>query len=77
MIIDRKDKKEKRIEIDLNGPEGNVFCLFGLAREWGRSLSMSKKEVDDIIEEAKSTCNYDGVVKTLDKYFGEWVIFYK
>lgn len=43
-IVDRDSRKEKRIEIDLSGPEGNVFALMGMAKRWYRELN--KEEID-------------------------------
>ena len=38
MIKSREELKHKPIEIDLNGPDGNVFVLMGYARSLSRQL---------------------------------------
>jgi hypothetical protein len=57
--------------VDLDGPEGNAFELMGLVKglAWRYGLPF-----DDIIEEMKSS-DYTNLVKTIEKYFGEYVIF--
>jgi hypothetical protein len=56
--------------IDLTGPEGNAFCLMGYAKKFARQLDL---DGDKIIEEMKSG-NYENLVATFDKYFGDYVI---
>ena len=60
----------KNVVIDLTGPEGNAFCLMGYAKKFARQLDL---DGDEIIEEMKSG-NYENLVATFDKYFGDYVI---
>jgi ABC-type uncharacterized transport system substrate-binding protein len=72
MILDKKPAREK-IEIDLTGPEGNVFVLIGIAKNISRQL---KRDPKPIIDEMTSG-DYENAVQTLEKYFGEYVIMYR
>lgn len=51
MIIPKEKKKEKRIKIDLTGPQGNAFFLLGLAK---RLCDQSGKNWEDINKRMKS-----------------------
>ena len=56
--------------IDLTGPGGNAFCLLGNARKLARDLGLNS---DEILEEMKQG-DYEHLVSTFDKYFGDYVI---
>ena len=56
--------------IDLTGPQGNAFYLLGLAGQLSKELGLS---ADKIMNEMKSS-DYDALVETFDKYFGDYVI---
>ena len=58
-----------KIEIDLNGPEGNAFALMGHARHFAKQLGLNG---DDIIAEMTSG-DYEHLLETFDKYFGDFV----
>jgi hypothetical protein len=60
----------ENVVIDLTGPEGNAYCLMGYAKKFARQLDL---DGDEIIEEMKSG-NYENLVATFDKYFGDYVI---
>jgi hypothetical protein len=60
----------ENVVIDLSGPEGNAYCLMGYAKKFARQLNL---DGDEIIEEMKSG-NYENLVATFDKYFGDYVI---
>lgn len=65
--------KSKKIIIDLTGPEGNIFVLFGYVRQFVKNFDM---DYEKIIEEMKSS-DYDNAIKVFDKYFGNFVILLK
>ena len=60
----------ENVVIDLTGPEGNAFCLMGYAKKFARQLDLDGNQ---IIEEMKSG-DYENLVTTFDKYFGDYVI---
>lgn len=70
MIRERQENLE--IIIDLDGPEGNGFCLLGTARNLSRRLRMTKEQQEQIQEEMTSS-DYKNLVETFDHYFGDYV----
>lgn len=72
MIRDKKDKNSM-IEIDLSGPEGNAFNVLALARRLAIKLHLDK---DAILDEMMSS-DYEHLIQTFDKYFGDYVILYR
>ena len=60
----------ENVVIDLTGPEGNAFCLMGYAKKFARQLDL---DANQIIQEMKSG-DYENLVTTFDKYFGDYVI---
>ncbi len=73
MIKDNQDKPSGPIEIDLTGPEGNVFYLMGLALKFAKQLDL---DGDAIVAQMKLK-DYDYAVNVFDRYFGKYVILYK
>ena len=74
MIKDRREMKT-RIEIDLNGPEGNAFVLLGYASRLGKQIYGHEK-TEAILEEMKLS-TYELLILTFDKYFGSIVTLYR
>jgi hypothetical protein len=69
-----KSKSEKnKIEIDLTGPDGNAFVLLGIAKdlchktgiEWGK------------VQAEMTSGDYENLIQTLDKYFGNIIVMYR
>lgn len=58
--------------IDLSGPDGNAFCLLGYASSFSKQLGYTKEKSDSIQKEMQSG-DYDNLVDTFDKYFGDYV----
>lgn len=71
MIRDKQEKKE--IVIDLTGPQGNAFSLLATASRLGSQLGWEKEEVEILLREMKSG-DYENLINTFDKYFGDFVI---
>ena len=71
MAILTKDEFRKRV-IDLNGPEGNAFCLLGTAMSLCKQIGISVERRDEIIDEMRSD-DYEHLIQTFDKYFGKLV----
>ena len=69
----RNKKQPSEIILDLTGPDGNAFALMGHAMNFGKQLGFSKLAIDGIIEEMKLD-DYEHLVQTFDKYFGQFVI---
>jgi hypothetical protein len=73
MTILKKQLNTGKISIDLTGPEGNAFCLLGYAKKISRELNL---DANVIMEEMKQG-DYEHLVETFDKHFGEHVTLYR
>ena len=62
-----RKKQESKPVIDLTGPQGNAFFLMGQATRWAKELGL---DATAILEEMKAS-DYEHLVQTFDKYFGE------
>lgn len=76
MIKSRDELGYRKIEIDLNGPEGNAFNLVGLARSLGKQLKMTDFRIRCIQDEMMLS-DYEMLIQTFDKWFGDHVILYR
>ncbi len=76
MIRSREELEYKKLEIDLNSPQGNAFNLVGLAASLGRQLKMSKFRIRCIQDEMMLS-DYEMLIQTFDKWFGDYVILYR
>lgn len=74
MIKDRREMNPQ-IEIDLSGPEGNAFVLFGYASKLGKQIYGPEK-TKEILEEMRLS-TYELLILTFDKYFGSIVTLYR
>lgn len=68
-----KTKKNKGIEIDLTGPQGNVFFLIGTARNLAKQLGLDSAS----IQKEMMSGDYENAVNVFDKNFGEFVTLYR
>ena len=75
MITSIENKKEKRLEIDLNGPSGNAFCLIGTAKRLARNVGKELKW-EEIYKEMISG-DYENLLKVFEREFGDYVVMYK
>jgi hypothetical protein len=66
-IIQRQLKQN--MTIDLDGPDGNAFCLLGNATTLAKQLGY---DVDAILSEMRSS-DYINLVQTFESYFGDIV----
>ena len=69
----KKKIKKTQIEMDLTGPQGNAYVLIGTAMNLARQFGYD----DEVIKEQMTSGNYEELVQTFDKYFGEHVILYR
>lgn len=65
-----REKQNGTPVIDLTGPEGNAFCLMGYAKRFARQLGLDSTA---IVNEMKSG-DYEHLVATFDRHFGDYVI---
>lgn len=73
MIKSIDEKRKGKVEIDLTGPDGNAFVLIGLARKWSKQLGLDADEID----KEMTSGDYENLVDTLEKYFGDYIILYR
>ena len=73
MAIKKKSEKKGKIEIDLTGPEGNAFVLLGYASQYAKQLGLDNKK----IQSEMTSGDYENLVNTFDKYFGDFVTLYR
>ena len=71
MAILNEMPHSKRI-IDLKGPEGNAFGLLGVAVVMCSMLLMTKEEKNAILDDMKSS-DYEHLIQTFDKHFGDYI----
>ena len=69
-------KQNKGIEIDLTGPQGNAFFLLGTASKLGRQLGWDSDDIQILLRQMKQG-DYENLVNTFDKYFGDFVTLYR
>ncbi len=75
-IKSRSEMPQKKIEVDLNGPEGNAHMLMALHRRLGRQLGFSENKLDTISKVMMSG-NYECLVQIFDNYYGNLVTIWK
>ena len=68
-----KSKKNKGIEIDLTGPQGNVFFLIGTAKNLAKQLGMDSSSV----QKEMMSGDYENAVNVFDRHFGSFVTLYR
>jgi len=71
-MIKSKDTK-LGIEIDLTGPDGNAFVLIGMASRLAKQLGKDGRAIQKEMIDG----NYEHLVNTFDKHFGEFVTLYR
>lgn len=65
-----KKKAYGKMTIDLDGPEGNAFNLLGVARGLSKRLHLDNKKIETEMIQS----DYVHLVKTFDRYFGNYVV---
>ena len=69
-MIRNKIENKGPIVIDLTGPEGNAFVLLGYAKQYAKQLKFDEKKITSEMMEG----DYEELLETFDKYFGDFVI---
>ena len=70
VMIRKKQESYGPYGIDLTGPQGNAFVLLGYAKQFARQLKLDGNKIVTEMQES----DYEHLVETFDKYFGEFVI---
>jgi len=72
-IVPKENRKEKKIEIDLTGPDGNAFALMGIAKNLARQLGLD----GEMITKEMMLGDYEDLLQTMEDYFGDFIIMYR
>jgi hypothetical protein len=72
-ILPKSQKEESRIEIDLTGPDGNAFALMGIAKNLAKQLKLD----GEMITKEMMLGDYEDLLNTMERYFGEHIIMYR
>lgn len=67
-FVNKKDLN-RRMEIDITGPDGNAFSLIGYAKSLSKELDLDF----DTIQKEMTSSDYENLLDVFDKYFGEYV----
>lgn len=65
--------KTKTIKIDLNTPQGNSIHLIGVARKLSKQMGLNTME----IHREMTQFDYEHLIKTFEKYFGDLVTLHR
>ena len=71
-MIRKKEKESGLPVLDLTGPDGNAYALLAYAKRYAKDLGMMDEWKD--IEKEMMGSDYEHLVQTFDKYFGDFVI---
>jgi hypothetical protein len=72
-MIKDKEEMNSAIEVDLSGPQGNAYWLIGYASKLSKQLGLDSKAIQAEMMQG----DYEHLVQTFDKYFGEYVTLYR
>ena len=72
-IKNKSELKERGIEIDLTGPQGNAYYLLGMVHGFAEQLG---KDADEICERMKAG-DYENLLSVFEEEFGEYVTLYR
>ena len=64
-------KTDRKPVINLDGPDGNAFALMAYAKRFAKDMGYVS---DEAILNLMMDGDYTNLVRTFDKYFGEYVI---
>lgn len=72
-MIKSIEEKQKSIEIDLTGPDGNVFYLIGQGGRFCKQLGLNS----EVFTRRMMSGDYENAIKVFEEYFGEFVTLYR
>jgi|13_taG_2_1085334.scaffolds.fasta_scaffold01096_19 hypothetical protein len=76
MIKSAEELRYRKIEIDLRGPDGNVFYLIGSVGALGQSLGWCTEAIE-MVRGMMMLGDYENALKIFDHHFGDYVILYR
>ena len=72
-IRNAKELDGKKRKVDLRGPDGNAYCVMGIASNLCRHLGKDFKP----IQEEMMSGDYENVIAVFDREFGMFVDLYR
>jgi len=72
-MIKSVKEKETPIEIDLTGPEGNVFVLIGIGDRYCKQMGLDPQKFMDRM----TSGDYENSIEVFEEYFGSFVTLYR
>ena len=73
MIKSKETLRERGIEIDLTGPQGNAYYLLGQANTFAKQLGLDEKQ----LQEDMTSGDYEHLLEVFEKHFGQFVTLYR
>jgi hypothetical protein len=73
MILPKEERPNRKPEIDLTGEHGNAFALIGRAKQFARELGLD----GEMIAKEMMLGDYEDLLATFERYFGDYVILYR
>lgn len=64
-----KKTANRKMVINLNGPEGNAFHLLGVASGLAKKLKLDGNKIGAEMQES----DYENLIFTFKKYFGDYI----
>ena len=62
-------KQNKKIVIDLTGPQGNVFFLLAQAKTFAKQMFYTELQTTDLLDEMRKG-DYEHLISVFDNHFG-------
>lgn len=72
-MITNKRPQKKKIEIDLNGPDGNAFILLSITKDLCHKTGIEWEPVKNEM----TSGDYENLIQTMDRYFGDLIVMYR
>ncbi len=72
-MIKSIEEKQTSLEIDLTGPDGNVFSLIGIGGRLCKQLGLKS----EMFTRRMMSGDYENAVATFEEYFGNYVTLYR
>ena len=72
-MIKSIEEKQGQIEIDLTGPDGNVFYLIGQGRKFCKQLGLNS----EVFTRRMMSGDYENAINVFEEYFGEFVTLFR
>ena len=72
-MIKSIEEKENKLEIDLTGPDGNVFNLISVGGRLCKQLGLNS----EMFTRRMMSGDYENAVNTFEEYFGDYITLYR